>query len=334
MAIDRYLAVVIAINSRPYRTVRNSMLCSLLVWCISIVFSLQAFVFRQVTFINNTSISKIKCLVFILQVLNEPQAHCSWLFPGELDSDEHEFWLNVQFISRFGFAYILPLIVITYCYTSIFLFLRKRRFKESSKKSKRQANRQAERKKQHDKSTRLVASVILIFFLCWLPNQISNLLHRIYPNWISLRDLFLSDSNSNSTGASNDLMDPIQTQNSFHMVTVILAWSNSCINPLLYAFLNNSFRTRLKSLLTRRKARILAGSQYHSGAKLIRETDFPNSDATNTTYLTATPKLNGEPRIGPFGQFLTPRTTTSASNRTEISILSSAQRTTINSQVA
>jgi len=114
------------------------MLCSLLVWCISIVFSLQAFVFRQVTFINNTSISKIKCLVFILQVLNEPQAHCSWLFPGELDSDEHEFWLNVQFISRFGFAYILPLIVITYCYTSIFLFLRKRRFKESSKKSKRQ----------------------------------------------------------------------------------------------------------------------------------------------------------------------------------------------------
>ena len=147
------------------------------------------------------------------------------------------------------------------------------------------------------------------------------------------------------------------------MVTVILAWSNSCINPLLYAFLNNSFRTRLKSLLTyvsssrssklllfrRRRERILAGSQYHSGAKLInRDTDFPNSDATNSTCkifyiknrtyntficsdLTAgglTPKLQGSPRLGPFqlGSFLTPRTTTTASSKTEISIVTNDLR--------
>ncbi|CAG5107668.1 Oidioi.mRNA.OKI2018_I69.chr1.g3434.t1.cds [Oikopleura dioica] len=319
MAIDRYLAVVIAINSRPYRTVRNSMLCSLLVWCISIVFSLQAFAFRQVTYINN-------------KILNKQQAHCAWLFPGEIGSEQHEFWLNVQITSRVGFAFILPLIVITYCYTSIFVFLRKRRFKENNQKSAKRQGRQFERKKQHDKSTRLVASVILIFFVCWLPNQISNLLHRIYPNWISF-NLDLATSIGGNNTSTNDLEDPVQTQSSFHMVTVILAWSNSCINPLLYAFLNNSFRTRLKSLLTRRRERILA-SQYHSGAKLIRDTDFPNSDATNSTYLTAgglTPKLQGSPRLGPFqlGSFLTPRTTTTASNKTEISIVTNDLRSSV-----
>ena len=139
MAVDRYLAVVNAINSRSYRTVRNSLLISILVWIVAIFFSLQAYFLRTELLIND-------------QKLNQTIHHCSWDFPGGDDLESYRFWLNFQYFTRTGFAFIVPIIIIgmlssylvtndkifmfekpkrtvsiVYCYMSIYMFLRKRR---------------------------------------------------------------------------------------------------------------------------------------------------------------------------------------------------------------
>ena len=62
-----------------------------------------------------------------LTVTNRTIRHCSWDFPGKDNTTEYMFWLNVQFTSKIGFSFLLPLLVIGYCYLSIFIFLRKRR---------------------------------------------------------------------------------------------------------------------------------------------------------------------------------------------------------------
>lgn len=289
MAIDRYLAVVNAINSRPYRTVRNSLLMSVLVWVVSIVFSMQAYVFRTERELPN-------------EISNKTIRHCSWDFPGEENSTEYFFWINVQFTSRVGFAFVIPLLVITYCYMSIFIFLRKRRQSnwapETSAPSMRN-ERSHERKKKQDKSTRLVASVILVFFICWLPNHVSNLLHWLYQNKIM------------STGTNSADTDPERIENTIHMLTAVLGFSNSCVNPLLYAFLNNSFRSRLKALLSRRRQQkkncFLPTRMYGHN---VRESDFPPSDTTNLTTASNTPRLNGSVMFrADQNSFISPRTT-------------------------
>ena len=68
--------------------------------------------------------------------------------------------------------------------------------------------------KKTDKSTRLVASVILVFFICWLPNHVSNFVHWLYPGQI------LSDD------PASPATDPVRTENAIHMLTAVLGFSN------------------------------------------------------------------------------------------------------------
>ena len=169
MAIDRYLAVVNAIHSRPYRTVRNSLLMSVLVWVISIIFSMQAYVFRTEREFPNSILA------------NSTIRHCSWDFPGEKNSTEYFFWINVQFTSRIGFAFVIPLLVITYCYMSIFIFLRKRRKSHWAPDNSNRNDRSYERKKVS--KVQIIKLWFSIFSSCFLiqPNC-SKLTYTFYPN--------------------------------------------------------------------------------------------------------------------------------------------------------
>ena len=107
MAVDRYLAVVNAINSRSYRTVRNSLVISILVWLVAILFSLQAYFLRTELLIND-------------EKLNQTIHHCSWDFPGDDGSESYGFWLNFQYFTRTGFAFIVPIIIIGQFWKDVF----------------------------------------------------------------------------------------------------------------------------------------------------------------------------------------------------------------------
>lgn len=108
-----------------------------------------------------------------------------------------------------GFATPLSFILCFYC-----LVIRKLHAVGSKHKSK-------EKKRSHRKVTRLVLTVITVYICCWLPY------------WISQVALI----NSN----------PMQSQLSrleilIFLLLCCLVYSNSAVNPILYAFLSDNFR--------------------------------------------------------------------------------------------
>ncbi|XP_069757627.1 leukotriene B4 receptor 1-like [Narcine bancroftii] len=113
-------------------------------------------------------------------------------------------------------GFVIPFIVLVICYASV-----ARRVKQMTYKSK-------------GRSEMLIASIVIAFAICWLPYHVFNVLQFVLL-------IVEPDSNVSST------LEYISAFGSFFAGT--LAFINSSINPLLYAFaarsLRNGFRTSI-----------------------------------------------------------------------------------------
>lgn len=105
-------------------------------------------------------------------------------------------------IFRFVMGFVIPFVVIFVCYVAIGV---------------RAGRLQGIRKRR---SRRIIFSVILAFFLCWLPFHI-------------VQFIDLSHQNVNITRIAGPL-------------TVSLAFLNSCLNPILYVFMCDEFQKKVK----------------------------------------------------------------------------------------
>lgn len=118
-------------------------------------------------------------------------------------------------------GFLLPLMVITFCTVQIMQVLRNnemQKFKEI----------QTERK-----ATVLVLAVLLLFVVCWLPFQISTFLDTL------LRLKVLS-------GCWDEQLVDVLTQ-----ISTFLAYSNSCLNPLVYVIVGKRFRKKSREVFCR-----------------------------------------------------------------------------------
>ncbi|KAJ6661729.1 hypothetical protein lerEdw1_013251 [Lerista edwardsae] len=115
--------------------------------------------------------------------------------------------------------YCIPLIFILVCYLRIYLRLRKR--KGMFEKSK--FNCQMVPLKRINV---LLASMVVAFAVCWLPlhvfNSIDDWSYKIIPH--CLHDLIFS-------------------------LCHLIAMASTCVNPIIYGFLNNNFRKDMKALI-------------------------------------------------------------------------------------
>ncbi|KAM6392891.1 B2 bradykinin receptor [Pluvialis apricaria] len=143
---------------------------------------------------------------------------CSLVYPAS-------YWepVNNCLLNTVGF--VIPLCVITYCTTQIIKALRS---SELQKLKLVQTERRA---------TMLVLAVLLLFTICWLPFQVSTFIDTICyftPTFTCLRNI-------------NDIL----TQ-----VAVYCAFSNSCLNPVLYVIVGKHFQKKVvefyKDLLPKR----------------------------------------------------------------------------------
>ncbi|XP_033149397.1 LOW QUALITY PROTEIN: somatostatin receptor type 5 [Drosophila busckii] len=147
---------------------------------------------------------------------------CSYLFASTVELENGNLscnmkWpesFNVQSDSAFilyslvlGFATPLLFILIFYC-----LVIRKLHTVGPKHKSK-------EKKRSHRKVTKLVLTVITVYILCWLPH------------WISQVALI------NSTPSCTTKLEL-----AIFLVCGCLSYSNSAMNPILYAFLSDNFK--------------------------------------------------------------------------------------------
>ncbi|XP_040182805.1 formyl peptide receptor 2-like [Rana temporaria] len=118
---------------------------------------------------------------------------------------------KVQIIIRFIVLFVIAFTIIIFCYTLIFLRIQRNRRATSTKPFK------------------VIAAVIISFFICWFPYHV-----------FSIMDAY----GSNTWQHNYWFVIAIGRH-----VTSVLAYSNSCVNPLLYVFIGQDFKQKFWSAI-------------------------------------------------------------------------------------
>ncbi|XP_076217501.1 relaxin-3 receptor 1-like [Aptenodytes patagonicus] len=136
-----------------------------------------------------------------------------------------QFWLGLYHIQKVLLGFVVPLAIISLCYLLLVCFINDKHVSSTCS---------GPSTKRHSKVTKSVSIMVLSFFLCWLPNQ-------ALTTWgilIKLNMVYFST-------------EYFLSQVYFFPISVCLAHSNSCLNPILYCLMCREFRKALKSLLWR-----------------------------------------------------------------------------------
>ncbi|XP_050070365.1 allatostatin-A receptor-like [Anopheles maculipalpis] len=133
-------------------------------------------------------------------------------------------------IAFFLSSYVVPLILISVLY----MWMLSRLWRSSV------GGRSAESKKGKKRVTRLVVIVVAAFASLWFPIQVILVLKSV--------DVFVADSHFKI---------------SLQIVSHVLAYTSSCINPLLYAFLSENFRKAFRKIVYCGPGSRRQGSQRH-----------------------------------------------------------------------
>lgn len=131
-------------------------------------------------------------------------------------------------IANLLFCYILPMILITLCYILIWIKVWKRHIPTDTKDAQMERMQQ----KSKVKVVKMLVAVVILFVLSWLP------LYVIFAR-IKL--------GGNLDQWEHELL-PIATP-----IAQWLGASNSCINPILYAFFNKKYRRGFMAIIKSRR---------------------------------------------------------------------------------
>ncbi|KPP67871.1 hypothetical protein Z043_113496 [Scleropages formosus] len=121
------------------------------------------------------------------------------------------------------FQYCLPLLLILICYLRIFLRLRRRKdVVERAREPKQKKAKGAKR------INTMLASIVAVFALCWLPLNVFNTLFDWHHGII-----------------------PACQHNIIFSACHLTAMASTCVNPVIYGFLNSNFQKELRATLYR-----------------------------------------------------------------------------------
>ncbi|XP_035482710.1 neuropeptide Y receptor type 1-like [Scophthalmus maximus] len=149
---------------------------------------------------------------------------CMELWP----SDAHRLAYTTSLLL---FQYCLPLLLVLLCYLRIFLRLKRRR--DMLERSRRTRGAQ--------RINVMLVAIVIAFALCWLPLNVFNTVF----DW---HHQALPDCQHDSVFSACHLT----------------AMASTCINPVVYGFLNSNFQRELKSTLQRCQCGNQAAESYES----------------------------------------------------------------------
>ncbi|XP_064626043.1 allatostatin-A receptor-like [Lineus longissimus] len=192
MSLDRYLAIVHAISSKNIRTQRNAFISIAVTWLAGLTVNIP------ICLISN---------VYEFQLLNHHKARCSITIN----------WAKIVFANFFVFGYLIPLSIIVILYG---LTVKHLLYNVSACVSQSEESMRCRRR-----ASKMVAVIVIVFALSWLPLQI-NFLYTSFKPKPSTKDSVI-----------------------FLLVSQILCYSNSCMNPILYSFLSENFRREFHQVL-------------------------------------------------------------------------------------
>ncbi|XP_069889492.1 G-protein coupled estrogen receptor 1 [Dipodomys merriami] len=153
-------------------------------------------------------------------------------------------WLEITL------GFIIPFAIIGLCYSLIVRVLVK-------------AHKHRGLRPRRQKALRMIFAVVLVFFICWLPENVFisvHLLQRTQPGTAPCKQSFRHAY-------------PLTG----HIVN-LAAFSNSCLNPLIYSFLGETFRDKLR-LYVEQKTTLPALNRFcHAALKAVIPDSAEQSD--------------------------------------------------------
>ncbi|XP_076971254.1 relaxin-3 receptor 1 [Tamandua tetradactyla] len=231
MSVARYHSVASALKSHRARAHNRDRCCGrslgdsccfsakvlcVLIWASAALASLPTAVFSTT-----------------IKVLDEEL--CLVRFPDKPRAGDAQMWLGLYNTQKVLLGFVLPLGVISLFYLLLVRFISDRRVAGvESGAAVSGGGLAGASARRRSKVTKSVTIVVLSFFLCWLPNQ-------ALTTW-GILIKFDAAPFSHEYLLSHVYAFP---------VSVCLANSNSCLNPIFYCLMRREFRKALKSLLWR-----------------------------------------------------------------------------------
>nr|XP_020461499.1 relaxin-3 receptor 1-like [Monopterus albus] len=141
---------------------------------------------------------------------------CLLKFPGG------QYWLAVYHIQKILVGFVLPIFIVSFSYLMLLRFVRNRTMKTMRNRKRRSS------------VTQSITIVVLCFFLCWMPNHAITL-------WSVLVKM----------NAANWDKTYYIVHTYVFPLTICLAHTNSCLNPIIYCLMRKEFRNKLGGLIHR-----------------------------------------------------------------------------------
>ncbi|KAM3865965.1 relaxin-3 receptor 1-like [Diretmus argenteus] len=220
MSVTRYRSLVTSLKmGSPKTAAARAKWASLAIWLVSLVATLPHALYSTTV---QVSADDELCLV---RFSDSDSGH--W---------DPQVLLGLYQTQKVLLGFVVPLVVISVCYLLLLRFILSRRTVTSvvSGSVIERSEYERGRHRRRSKVTRSVTIVVLSFFICWLPNQALTL-------WGVLIKFDLVPFNKAFYNA----------QAYAFPLTVCLAHTNSCLNPVLYCLIRQEYRAGLKELLLR-----------------------------------------------------------------------------------
>uniref|UniRef100_A0A8C9TQU8 Opioid related nociceptin receptor 1 n=2 Tax=Scleropages formosus TaxID=113540 RepID=A0A8C9TQU8_SCLFO len=183
MSVDRYIAVCHPVKALDMRTPHKAKVVNVCVWALASAIGVPALVMGDVEVETNDT--GIECIV----VLPDPRSY----------------WEPVFGTCVFLFSFVVPVAIISVCYSLMVKRLRSVRLLSGSRDKDRNLRR----------ITHMVLAVVAAFVLCWTPVQVMALAQSLGLNLLSMALMHFC---------------------------IALGYVNSSLNPVLYAFLDENFK--------------------------------------------------------------------------------------------
>ncbi|XP_029003122.1 C-C chemokine receptor type 1-like [Betta splendens] len=194
LTFDRHLSVVYSLGAARMRNRMYAWVFCAVVWLLSGLACIRPMIIYDTHFHGRTNTT----------ICEE--------YPCDLTYDQVQQLKLIRVYVDFFFFYIIPLLVIIYCYVRIVITVM------SSSIVIRV------------KTLRLILIIVLLFFLCWSPYNILELLMTVSP--------------------SNDCQD-IKTRGYALHITRNITYLYFCISPLFYTFVGKKFQNYFRQLLVK-----------------------------------------------------------------------------------